>query len=193
MQKKSVYFLIMSVAILVVIGCVMLFSTSAFAQDSHGNPNFFIKRQFIWLGVGCVACVVASLVDYHLWGKYWWVWFGGAVLLLALCFIPPIGQRINGSARWLNLGVASFQPSEMGKFAAVVVLAWWFAREEVDASSFLRGFVYPIAITGILMGPRCLPSCSSLAPACAISSRSLRGGSPPCSTWRSTSGNATAA
>lgn len=152
MHRKSVYFLVVAVAILIVIGCVMLFSTSAFAQDSHGNPNFFIKRQFMWLGVGVVLCILGSNIDYHFWQRTWWIWFGASAVLLLCCFIPPIGQRINGSARWINLGVASFQPSEMAKFAAICALAWWFAKHESEAGSFLRGFVAPIAGTSILMG-----------------------------------------
>lgn len=151
MHKKSVYFLIVAVAALVVIGCVMLFSTSAFAKDSHGNPHFFIQRQSVWLGVGFVLCVIAANVDYHFWQRTWWIWFGAAVVLLILCFIPPIGMRINGSYRWINLGFASFQPSELGKFAVVCSLAWWFAREETDARSFLQGLVAPIAGTAIIM------------------------------------------
>ncbi len=152
MQRQSVYYLVMAVAILIVIGCVMLFSTSAFALDSHGNPNFFIKRQFLWLAVGFVICVVSANVDYHFWQRSWWIWFSLSAFLLLLCFVPPIGQRINGSARWLNLRVVSFQPSEMAKFAAVAALAWWFAKEETNAKSFLKGFVAPIAGTAILMG-----------------------------------------
>src|SRR6478752_623555 len=117
MHRKSVYFLILSVAALLVLGVVMLFSTSAFAQDAHGNPLFFIKRQAMWLGVGLVTCMIAAKVDYHFWQKSWWVWFGLSVVLLLLCFVPPIGQRINRSSRWINLRFASFQPSELAKLA----------------------------------------------------------------------------
>ena len=123
MYRKSVYFLIVAVAVLIVIGCVMLFSTSAFAQDSHGNPHFFIKRQFIWLGVGTLCCIVAANIDYHFWQRTWWIWFAASFVLLALCFVPPIGMRINGSARWINLRFFQFQPSELGKFAAITALA----------------------------------------------------------------------
>ncbi len=151
MHRKSVYFLIMAVAILVVIGCVMLFSTSAFAQDSHGNPNYFIKRQCIWLVIGFTLCIITANLDYHFWQKTWHIWFGLAVILLILCFVPPIGQRINGSSRWINLRVASFQPSELAKFAAVCALAWWFSREQTDARSLVKGFIAPIAGVGILM------------------------------------------
>jgi cell division protein FtsW len=150
-HRKSVYFLVVAVAALIVIGCVMLFSTSAFAQDTQGNPNFYIKRQFMWLAVGFVACVVAANVDYHFWQRTWYIWFGLAIVLLALCFVPPFGARINGSARWIRAGGITFQPSELGKLAAITMLAWWFSREETDARSFLKGFVLPIGGTCILL------------------------------------------
>ncbi len=151
MYRKSVYFLIVAVAVLIVIGCVMLFSTSAFAQDSHGNPHFFIKRQFIWLGVGTLCCIVAANIDYHFWQRTWWIWFAASFVLLALCFVPPIGMRINGSARWINLRFFQFQPSELGKFAAITALAWWFSHETTEAKTFLKGFVAPIAGTALLL------------------------------------------
>ncbi|MHA3773513.1 putative lipid II flippase FtsW [Verrucomicrobiota bacterium sgz303538] len=151
MHRKSVYFLVLAVASLLVLGVVMLFSTSAFAQDAHGNPLFFIKQQAKWLAVGLTACVIAARVDYHIWQRSWWLWFGLSVVLLLLCFVPPIGQRINGSARWINLHVASFQPSELAKLATIATLAWWFARDDQAAGEFRRGFVYPLAGIGILM------------------------------------------
>jgi len=152
MHRRSVYFLVVAVAVLVAVGCVMLFSTSAFALDSRGNPHFFIKRQLAWLAMGFFICVLAANVNYHVWQRTWWLWFGASVVLLVLCFVPPIGQRINGSARWIDLGFASFQPSELAKFAAVTALAWWFAREDVDERSFLRGFIFPMLGVGVLMG-----------------------------------------
>jgi cell division protein FtsW len=151
MHRKSVYFLVLAVAALLVLGVVMLFSTSAFARDAHGNPLFFIKRQVMWLGIGLIACGFAARMDYHFWQRTWWIWFSMSVVLLILCFVPPIGQRINGSARWINLQVASFQPSELAKLAVVTGLAWWFARDENASVEFRRGFVYPLAGAGVLM------------------------------------------
>ena len=63
MRRKSAYILFLAVLALLVIGIVMLFSTSAFARDSHGDVYFFVKRQAVWLGVGLVVCAVAALTD----------------------------------------------------------------------------------------------------------------------------------
>ncbi|MES2570274.1 MAG: FtsW/RodA/SpoVE family cell cycle protein, partial [Verrucomicrobiota bacterium] len=152
MHRKSVYFMVIAVVVLIVLGCVMLFSTSAFAKDNDGNPNSIIVRQFQWLLIGGLGCLVAANIDYHFWQRTWAIWFGLSVFLLVLCLVPAVGHRINGSARWLKVGPFTFQPSEMAKFAAVTALAWWFSREQTNAKEFLKGFVYPIAGTSILLG-----------------------------------------
>jgi cell division protein FtsW len=151
MHRKSAYLMFVAVLAMLVIGIVMLFSTSAFARDSHGDVYFFIKRQGAWLGIGLTICTVAALVDYHFWQRTWWIWFALAVIALALCFVPHLGQRINGSRRWVSLGAISFQPSEIAKIAAVLFLAWWFARYEKASGSFLYGFAIPAAVIGVLL------------------------------------------
>jgi len=152
MHRKSAYILFLAVLGLLVIGIVMLFSTSAFARDSHGDIYFFIRRQAIWFGIGLVMCTFAALVDYHFWQRTWWLWFAFALVALALCYFPHIGMRINGSRRWVGLGPVTFQPSEVAKLAAIFFLAAWFTRHEEAGSNLLSGFVLPLAIVGLLAG-----------------------------------------
>ena len=151
MHRKSAYLLSLAVLGMLVIGIVMLFSTSAFAHDSHGDDYFFVKRQAVWLGVGLVVCTFAALTDYHFWARTWWIWFGLAVVALVLCLVPPLGLRINGSRRWVGFGGFTFQPSEIAKVAGVFFLAAWFARHEKSRGRFLQGFVIPLSVIGILL------------------------------------------
>ena len=152
MQRSSIYLLLISVVGLLALGVVMLFSTSAYAQESHGDIYYFVKKDIFWLIIGMGVCVVGAMTDYHLWQRTWKIWFGVSVLLLALCFVPHVGMKINGSHRWLNLHVLVFQPSEFGKIAAVFFVAWWFSREETDPRKFLHGFVIPFGLVAILIG-----------------------------------------
>lgn len=138
-----------AVAILIVIGCVMLFSTSPFAEGGRRDALYFIKRQLIWLAIGAGGCVVAANLDHHFWQKTWLWWFVAAVILLACCFVPHIGKENNGSHRWLNLGIASFQPSELAKLAMIAALATWFARRETEPASLVHGLLAPLALTSI--------------------------------------------
>src|SRR5947199_1301421 len=151
MQRNSAYFLFLAVLAMLVIGVVMLFSTSAFARDAHGDVYFFIKRQSLWLGIGLAVLIAAALVDYHFWYHTWWLWFLLALGTLALCFVPHFGLRINGSRRWVGAGPITFQPSEIAKIAIVFFLAWWFARFEVRTRNLIFGFLVPLAAMALLI------------------------------------------
>src|SRR3954454_19695856 len=154
MHRKSAYFLFIALLGVLVIGVVMLFSISAFApvRESKGDVYFFVKRQGVWVVVGLVFCAIGALMDYHFWRKTWWIWFGLAVVLLACCFVPHIGINRNGARRWIGLAGFQFQPSELGRVAAVFFLAWWFSRYEKISGSWLYGFVYPLLILALLLG-----------------------------------------
>ncbi len=152
MRRHTATILLLSVMSLLAIGIVMLFSTGAFAQDSRGDMYYFVKRQSMWLVIGGVALVGAAMVDYRVWARAWpWI-YGLAVVLLILCFVPPIGMKINGAWRWINLGFASFQPSELGKVAVLFFLAWWYQKHEAESGQFLKGFVYPLGVAGVILG-----------------------------------------
>jgi cell division protein FtsW len=149
MRPKTAYILFLAVLGLLVIGIVMLFSTSAYARDSHGDVYFFIKRQAIWIGIGLVACIVAALVNYQFWQKTWWLWFVVALAALALCYIPHVGMRINGSRRWVGYGPVTFQPSELAKIATIFFLAAWFAQREKPDRNVFSGFIIPLVIISV--------------------------------------------
>lgn len=152
MQRSSIYLLLISVVGLLALGVVMLFSTSAYAQESHGDIYYFVKKDIFWLTIGMGVCVAGAMTDYHLWQRTWKIWFGVSVLLLALCFVPHVGMKINGSHRWLNLHFLVFQPSEFGKIAAVFFVAWWFSREQTDPRKMLDGFAIPIGVVAVIIG-----------------------------------------
>jgi cell division protein FtsW len=153
MQRNAIYVLLLTVAGLTALGIVMLFSTSAFAQESHGDIYFFVKRQAFWLAVSLLCALMGAAVDYHWWKKSWWFFFAVAFALLILCFVPPIGLKINGSNRWINLGIATFQPSELAKLAVLFFVAWWFEKFAEDSGRFFKGFLYPMAIVSVILAP----------------------------------------
>ena len=149
MHRKSAYILFLAVLGLLVIGIVMLFSTSAFARDSHGDVYFFIKRQAMWFGVGLVVCIFSALIGYHLWQRTWWLLFALALVLMALCYVPLIGMRLNGSRRWIGWGPITVQPSELAKVTVIFFLAAWFSRYEKTDRKLLLGFILPLAIISL--------------------------------------------
>jgi cell division protein FtsW len=153
MHKQSAYILVLAVAVLVTLGLVMLYSTGAFAPDSHGDQFNFLKKQSFWLGVGFIFSILFALLDYHRLERAWYVLFPIALALLALCFIRPIGMRINGSWRWIHAGPVTFQPSEMAKLVAIIFAAWWFSKFEAKCKGLLMGLIYPVGVVVTLLIP----------------------------------------
>lgn len=152
MNRRSVLVLLMAVGALLALGVVMLASTGEFAPDAHGRPYYFLQRQVLWMGLGFLLCWICSRVDYHWWIKKWPYIYLISLVLLICCFLPHIGAKINGSRRWIRILGATFQPSELGKFASVVLLAWWYSQEDRVEREFIRGFLVPLGLVGILMG-----------------------------------------
>ena len=122
-MKKAVPLLIFCVAALLGIGLVMLYSAGI---SNELKAARYFPTQAKALGIGLVACSVAALIDYHFWQRTWWIWFAIAFVGLALCFLPPLRHKINGSWRWLAFHNITCQPSEFAKIAAVFFLAYWF-------------------------------------------------------------------
>ncbi len=148
MHRKSAYLLFLAVLGLLAIGAVIIYSTGAFARDSHGDSFFFIKKHAIWLGLGLLCCGAAALIDYHFWRRTWMIWFALALVGLAFCFFLPAR---NGSHRWIIFHGWSAQPSEFAKLAAVFFLAAWFSRYEKESRQIWRGFLLPLAVIGLLV------------------------------------------
>jgi cell division protein FtsW len=153
MHKQSAYILVLAVAVLVTVGLVMLYSTGAFAPDSHGDQFNFLKKQSFWLGVGFVFSILFALLDYHRLERFWYILFLISLGLLVLCFVRPIGMRVNGSWRWIHAGPVTFQPSELAKLVAIIFVAWWFSKFETKCKGALMGLIYPVGIVVTLLVP----------------------------------------
>ena len=72
-------------------------------------------------------------------------------MLLAATLVPGVGRMINGSRRWLRLGILSFQPSELAKFALVVYLSYYIAKKGERLRDFMNGLVPAYVVTGVFL------------------------------------------
>lgn len=116
------------------------------------EASSYLRKQLIAIGIGIVICAAAAASNYHWWSTLRiWV-YGLALLLLSLCFVPGVGKKINDARRWVGSGSTVVQPSELGKLALVVVLAWWFSREKTQIRSFRDGIVIPLLLAAPIIG-----------------------------------------
>ena len=144
MHRNAIHILLLTVLGLSFLGLVMLSSTAAYAYESRGDIYYFLKRQGLWLAISLGVAFVAGALDYRIWVRVWPWALGLTMVLLVLCFVPPVGFRINGSNRWVHFGFVTFQPSEMAKVCAVVILAWWYSGKQREVHNFWHGIGVPV-------------------------------------------------
>jgi cell division protein FtsW len=139
--------LVACVAALLALGMVMLYSSSMAQAGAH-----YLLKQLAGCGIGIVLCLMAAALDYRRLKKFVWPLFVLAVVMLVLVFLPHIGIRRNGAARWIGYGKTSlFQPSEFAKLALIMALAWyceWFQRQ---MPTLKRGMVIPGLFIGLML------------------------------------------
>lgn len=91
------------------------------ADELYGRTKL-VERQLIWLLVAVPAAIVIGRTPYQLIRQAsGWFYLGSILLLIVTLFMPPI----NGSRRWIPLGLFDFQPSEPARIAFIMALASW--------------------------------------------------------------------
>ncbi|WMJ23761.1 putative lipid II flippase FtsW [Paludicola sp. MB14-C6] len=122
----------------------MVFSASyAYAVYKFDNSLYYVLRQGIFVIMGVISMYGISFIDYHVYRRYVFpIFLIGIALLIAVLFI---GERLNGAKRWINIGFTTFQPSEIMKFALIVMFAHLSTLNYKRMGTFTYG-VLPYAI-----------------------------------------------
>jgi cell division protein FtsW len=149
------YVVVSLAALLLGIGLVMVYSSSiAIAEAGHytGNqPAYFLIRQSIFVFVGVMAGFICFQFPTRWWQAAAPYLFVLGVLLLLLVLIPGIGKEVNGSRRWLSLGMFNLQPSEAMKLLVVLYASDYTVRKAALMHSFRKGFL-PMLTVMLLVG-----------------------------------------
>src|SRR5690606_15399630 len=96
--------------------------------------------------------MVVVSIPMSVWQRYAGYFLLFTLLLLVIVLIPGVGKKVNGSQRWLSLGVISIQVSEIAKFCAVVFFASFFARRYQELHFGWQGFLKPLLVVGVFVG-----------------------------------------
>ena len=140
------------------IGLVMVYSASiAIAEGARftsNNAAYFLVRHTLAVAIGAAGAVCVFQVPMRLWQQAApYLFLAGAALLVAV-LVPGIGHEVNGSRRWLSLGVMNLQPSELMKLFAVLYAADYTVRKAAWMHSLKKGFAPMLAVmlfTGALL------------------------------------------
>ncbi len=139
------------VLILVVFGLIMVFSAStAYAYyRMDGDSYHYISQQTIFAIVGIIAMFAISFFDYHILHKFAWPLMAVTLVLLVIVLFMP---ELNGAKRWIMFAGITMQPSEVAKFAVIVLFAHIMAVNYNKMKKFAFGVLPFILILGIIAG-----------------------------------------
>ena len=165
--------LVWLVVMLLALGIVMVYSSSiAIAEGGRSTgyqPTYYLVRHTLFVAIGVLFAVVAFQVPMRLWQQAAPYLFIVGLVLLALVLVPGIGREVNGSRRWISLGVLNLQPSEIVKVFVVLYAADYTVRKAAFMHSLKRGFL-PMFLVMLLTGGLLLrePDFGAFAVICVI-------------------------
>ncbi len=136
------------VTILLTIGLLMLFSSSyAYALAYFKDSYHFIKKQAIFAVVGFILMLIISKIDYHVYRKFAWLGYIVSVIMLAaLLILPPMVEGAT-QKRWFAIGSFTFQPSEIAKFAIILLFSHLISANYKQ----MKTFKFSVLILGGLL------------------------------------------
>lgn len=154
-QKRFDTAFLIIILILLAYGVIMVFSASyPAALQKTGNSLHFISQHVLYVAVGIAAMLLISRIDYRLYRRFAYIIFGVALILLILVAIPGVGRVLNNARRWIYIGPIGFQPSEIMKFAVIVLFSHLIAHYQKRMSTFKQGvlpFAAVLVVIAVLM------------------------------------------
>lgn len=153
-NARTIVFLWAVVGVLLVIGLGATTSASAVVSQTEGLPWwYFTLRQGMWVVAGLAIAFVVSRIPYRLYAR--WAWPILLVAIGGLVATALIGEVINGSRRWIDLGPFDLQASEFAKFGVVVFLAATLSKKGKEIRSDYGHFIMPViaslGVTAVLI------------------------------------------
>ena len=139
------------VILLLCMGTVMVFSSSyPYARENFGDSYRFAKNQIMFALAGIVVMsLVIKFIDYHIIRKFTKPVFLVSIALLVAVLVAGSGAK--GAVRWLQIGPISVQPSEIMKFAVVLLFADYADKYSEQISRPDKLFVHRYRIGGFLL------------------------------------------
>ena len=137
------------ILVLCLFGIIMIFSASYYVSISEdGNPYSYLKKQLLWFSMGLITMLLFSRIDYHIWGKFWILFYIIGLGLLMALFVPGIGININGATRWIGVGPITIMPGEIAKICLIFYISGLLAKSP-KLTREIWGVLGIVAVTGV--------------------------------------------
>jgi cell division protein FtsW len=138
---------------LMCLGLGMVFiASNVMALTNYGDPFYFVKRQGVYALLGVAALLWGRRIRYQNYQRWVYPFLVLSLISLVLVFIPGLGGKVRGAARWIRLGPFTLQPSEFATLAVVLYLAYSLAHKQEKMKFFSIGFLPHVMISGVFIG-----------------------------------------
>ena len=135
---------------LLAIGLVMVTSASiSVAERNLSSPFYYAQRQALFIVIGLVCAWLVYQVRLVHWEKSGMALLGFSLFLLILVLLPGVGKEVNGSTRWISLGVFNLQVSEAVKLFLIIYVAGYLVRHGETVRTSMWGFIKPMLMVGL--------------------------------------------
>ena len=131
-------------------GFVILASASiSVSANATGNPFFYLERQLVAALIGAAAGGICLFIPMQVWRTLGPLMLLAGLALLLLVLVPAIGHEVNGSRRWIRLGIMNLQVSEPARICVIIYLAGYHVRRKKAVRAEFVGFLRPILLLSL--------------------------------------------
>ncbi len=142
-MKILVRILISIVLSLMVLGAVLVFTASStYSEVRFDNIYFLFKSHIVKMVLALLIGITFSIIPYQYYSKYSKQALIGVIVVLIITII--FAPKFKGAARWIDLGIIQFQPSELAKLVLFMHLAGMIERKGKLIEDFKNGFKYTL-------------------------------------------------
>ncbi len=151
------WILLIAAFALSLMGSLLVWSASRADLASESDPQSFLKRHLINIGVALVLGFIASRINYRLLRAYTPVVYVASMVLLLVPFVPGLGVTIAGARAWIDVPLGlTIQPSEFAKITVILMMAALLSErrdreEEPSAQDVLLALTVAAIPTAIIL------------------------------------------
>ena len=151
------WILLIAAFALSLMGSLLVWSASRADLASESDPQSYLKRHLINIGVALVLGFIASRINYRLLRAYTPVVYVASMILLLVPFVPGLGVTIAGARAWIDVPLGlTIQPSEFAKITVILMMAALLSErrdreEEPSAQDVLLALVVAAIPTAIIL------------------------------------------
>jgi cell division protein FtsW len=139
--------------LLLSMGIVMVGSASIAIAEGQGVSTYhYLLRHVVYISVGVFFALMFKAIPIAFLERISRPMLAASVLLLLVVLVPGIGQTVNGSTRWIRLGIVNFQIVEAVKLMVIIYLAGYLTRKAQLVRARFFDTLKPLLFAGLLSG-----------------------------------------